>query len=391
MLSSLAVASLLSIVVAEPVALTMLDKVHYPHAKCLDGTQAGYYAQEASSEVDNTKWVIYLNGGGECDSEDACKGATEGALGSSKYFEETSDASGWYLGSDYCPKNPDLCSWNHVLDPYCTQDLHTGQVTRSELSDDNWHMYFSGHLVLEAILDDLDKRSNSLKNASEILLSGVSAGGLGVWTNVDYIAARYPLAKVTAATVAGFYFFATYYEGENHTDPGGMADFRESAFSDTYELYHAYVDQDCQQAMEASGRSVGACLVANVSYPFVQADSFVAQSQTDSVVLTGHDCWPGDYMYEAPEVEFMTEWYMNMTAALAPLMQTDEASIDGSTPRSGVFAAACYTHGGFTSTYPLINDMNMYTAFGNFYFNRTGPEGYKLSDDCGVMCNPTCQ
>jgi O-palmitoleoyl-L-serine hydrolase len=292
MFFGLALVSLLPQVAAEPVPLTMLDRVDYPHAKCLDGTQAGYYAQEASNKEDSSKWVIYLNGGGECDTEDACRSATEGPLGSSKYFAETSDASGWYLGSDYCTKNPDMCGWNHVMDPYCTQDLHTGQVTRSELSVDNWHLYFSGHLVLEAILDDLDKRNNSLKDASDILLTGVSAGGLGVWTNVDYIAQRYPRARVTAATVAGFYFFATYYTGENATDPGGMADFREQAFPDTYRLYQSFVDEDCRDAMEGSSTGPGACLVANVSYPFVQSDSFVVQSQTDRLVTFLFSCFP---------------------------------------------------------------------------------------------------
>jgi hypothetical protein len=107
-----------------------------------------------------------------------------------------------------------------------------------------------------------------------------------------------------------------------------------------------------------------------------------------SVVLTGHDCWPGDFMLEEPEQEFMQAWATNMSVGLAPLMDVVESP---SKPRSGVFAAACYTHGGFTSTYPMIQGINMYTAFGNFYFNRTEPAGYKLADDCGVMCNPTCQ
>lgn len=69
-----------------------------------------------------------------------------------------------------------------------------------------------------------------------------------MWMNVDYVAQRYfcppqarprfrlrfshhacnryPNARVTAATVAGFYFYATYYSGPNHTEAGSMADFR---------------------------------------------------------------------------------------------------------------------------------------------------------------------
>ena len=77
--------------------------------------------------------------------------------------------------------------------------MHSGTVL--EPSPKTWGLYFSGHLVLEAILDELD--SKGLKKATEIVLSGVSAGGLGVYNNVDYLKDRYPNALVTAATIAG--------------------------------------------------------------------------------------------------------------------------------------------------------------------------------------------
>ena len=91
-------------------------------------------------------------------------------------------------------------------------------------------------------------------------------------------------------------------------------------------------------------------------------------------------------MYEEPEQAFMKEWYSNMTAALQPFLSDDQ---EGS-PRRGAFGAACYIHGGFTHSYPIVKEMTFYEAFANFYFKWTGPEGYKVADDCGVMCNPTC-
>lgn len=188
----------------------------YPEAKCLDGSAAAYYYQPATKILDKKKWVIYLAGGGECDTEAACKSQLTNSLGSSKYFANSSAADWWYLASDNCDDNKGLCGYNHVLDPYCTQDLHSGQVISP--SEDNWNLYFSGHHVLTATLDNLDKLYH-LKEATEIILFGVSAGGIGVWMNVDYIAQRYPKARVTAATVAGHYFYATYYTGVNHTSP----------------------------------------------------------------------------------------------------------------------------------------------------------------------------
>lgn len=268
------------VVLANKVPLTMLDD---PKAKCLDGTQAGYYVQPTNSTAKKNKWVIYLNGGGECDTKEACMWQVSNALGSSKYFSNEVDANGWFVGSDYCSYNPDFCEWNHVYDPYCTQDLHAGQVT-NPTEEDNFGLYFAGHHVFTAILDQLDRAPYNLHHAEEIILSGASAGGIGVWMNLDYLAKRYPRAKVTGLTVAGHYFYATFYNGVNHTNPGGMADFREEAWPRSYKLYDAFVDESCKLAYEKQGKSPAACLLSNNSLPYIESDAFVVQAMTDRFV-----------------------------------------------------------------------------------------------------------
>lgn len=85
----------------------------------------------------------------------------------------------------------------------------------------------------------------------------------------------------------------------------------------------------------------------------------------------------------------MNMWHHNMTVALEPSMKPEASD----SRRHGVFAAACYIHGGFTHSAPLINGFNFYDAFRSFYFydeSHDDPALYRLSDDCGVMCNPTC-
>lgn len=42
-----------------------------------------------------------------------------------------------------------------------------------------------------------------LRCVAEIILTGASAGGIGVWINVDYIGTRFPAARVTAVPIAG--------------------------------------------------------------------------------------------------------------------------------------------------------------------------------------------
>ena len=61
--------------------LTMLEA---PMARCLDGTLSGFYHQPASDQTVSNKWVIHLQGGGECATQTSCDTALNTALGSSK-------------------------------------------------------------------------------------------------------------------------------------------------------------------------------------------------------------------------------------------------------------------------------------------------------------------
>jgi hypothetical protein len=57
----LAVAPWLALSASVP--LTLLKN---PQARCLDGTLSGYYHQAASASSSSTKFVLFLEGGGEC-------------------------------------------------------------------------------------------------------------------------------------------------------------------------------------------------------------------------------------------------------------------------------------------------------------------------------------
>jgi hypothetical protein len=308
-----------------------------PLARCMDGTLSGYYLQPASTPRGKNRWVIYLEGGGECTTQGACESHLHDPLGSSKYFAKDVDFGGAFYASDDAAGNPDFFDWNHVDVPYCSQDLHSGQVRlgvgsgeagrgqrgqgkgppphpcswasctpprraadvvhcamrlllqwtaeaaeawcpptsahthfpphrtphptphplhpphlaqMTAPSNATWGLYFSGHHVFTAILDALDK-SAGLAAATEIILTGASAGGIGVWINVDFLAERYPAARVVAAPVAGFYFYAYPYTGINHTS-SDLADFRPAAWPITVALWQAFYDQSCAAALPAT-------------------------------------------------------------------------------------------------------------------------------------------
>jgi hypothetical protein len=260
--------------------------------------------------------------------------------------------------------------------PYCSQDLHSGMVTSP--SPATYGLYFSGHLVFVAVIDALVKTTN-ISAATDIVLTGASAGGIGVWINVDYLKSRFPAARVTAAPIAGFYFDAFPYQGINHTS-SDLADFRPAAWPVTYALWNAFADESCVAAMASTP---WVCMLSNYSYPYIESEAFVVEAQTDQVVLLDHDWVPSQYVTLPPEQAYLAEWHANMTVALAPLM-------DPTNKRAGVFNPACFIHTDFFASAPLLSGLNYFQAFGNWYFQRTGPEGYKLADNCGITCNPTC-
>lgn len=56
-------------------------------ARCLDGSQGGYYWQKA--EKAERRWVIWLQGGGECTTQETCQPKLATSLGSSQHFPAT--------------------------------------------------------------------------------------------------------------------------------------------------------------------------------------------------------------------------------------------------------------------------------------------------------------
>ena len=300
---------------AQPINITRLNSATHPTAKCMDGSPGAYYFSKSSANAStsaSTSWIIELEGGGECASKKLCDSRKGSALSSSKYFKQSLHFGA--LNTDDPINNPKLRTFNRVFIPYCSQDLWTGQ--RTVQNTETFNYYFSGHLILQAVLEELES-NHHLTHATNIILTGESAGGIGVWPNVDWLASRYPAARTVAAPIAGFYFFAHPYLGPEHTS-SGLADFRKEAWPSHYKLWGSFVNTECAKNMDPSY-----CILANNSFPFVAVESFVIEAQTDQVVLLYHDWVPNqDPNWSLPIQNYFKEWHANMTVALQPSMQT---------------------------------------------------------------------
>jgi hypothetical protein len=60
-------------------------------------------------------------------------------------------------------------------------------------------------LILDAVIDEL-KSSANLSDATTVIWSGDSAGGIGCGGSVDHVAELLPNTRVVGAPIAGFYW-----------------------------------------------------------------------------------------------------------------------------------------------------------------------------------------
>ena len=228
--------------------------------------------------------------------------------------------------------------------------------------------------------------------------------------NLDYLQERLHRlnrkVRVVGAPIAGFYFYANNpYQGPDHTS-SGLANFSESGMAAAYSLWQSYVDQTCLQAkMKNNPADPHACIFSAYSYPYIKAETFIIEAQTDQVVLEAHDWVPSaPTLCNNPELQYVASWRDEMLQHL-----NEHHIFDLNNHHSGAFVPACYTHTGFDHSKPKITpttsstSLNFYEALGNWYFKRTPSSEYKLYDQCkpiddleqinaqqNIFCNPSC-
>jgi hypothetical protein len=168
------------------------EKATATGARCLDGSVAGgYYASG-----DPSKFVIFLQGGGLCFSTSGSNGTNcayraHTALGSSNYWAATMPGGNNVYSGD--PAVNPFAGYTRVFVPYCSGDLHLGQ--RNGTVSPSFPFRFSGHLIIGAVIQEMLARFPGFETASEVLLSGSSAGGIGTFQNADFVAELLPRVK----------------------------------------------------------------------------------------------------------------------------------------------------------------------------------------------------
>jgi hypothetical protein len=179
-------------------------------AKCLNGDAPTYLTRLNPA---SSKWVLFLEGGGWCYGDtvnatiQSCAGRANTLVGGS-----TTKDYGGILGSN-ATTNPDFYSWNAVFIHYCDGASFGSNNVQPVTTPQGHQIWMRGRSNFDAVITDL-LQHRDMADATEIILTGGSAGGLAVFYNVDHLAQdllRGFDIKVTGFPDAGFFMDTPNY------------------------------------------------------------------------------------------------------------------------------------------------------------------------------------
>ena len=148
--------------------------VDFPYARCRDGSAAGMAVNlnPASNQV-----MLYLQGGGACFNQVSCS-QNQSHYGAPDFVAPN---SGIFNLTD--PANP-VKDYSMVYVPYCTGDVHSGNATNITVGGVSGTQQFVGYTNLSLFLERIVP---TFPNATEVLLTGESAGGFGAAANYEHV------------------------------------------------------------------------------------------------------------------------------------------------------------------------------------------------------------
>ena len=239
-------------------------------AVCNDGTPAVYYFKRGSG-ADAAHWLIFFQGGGWCSSDITCtrRWSTQHYLMTSQGAPAVMPAGGIFSIS--AQENPDFVNFTQVYIKYCSSDMYSGN---GEQQVNGMQMQFRGTRIVAAILADLLDAtvisSPNLKNATQVLVAGSSAGSYGAASNMDWITSQLPWAKVKGVLDSSWVPpLPDYGSGPLEPQPGSAG---------YYDYYSAVADQSCAAANPSQPQI---CLPTLQLYPYLSTPVFIYAEQHD--------------------------------------------------------------------------------------------------------------
>ena len=382
--------------------VTMPGAVARWGARCLDGSPAAYYYRAATSAANATKWVLFFEGGGGCFTPESCLARAGTRLGSSTRMPRTATCGG-PLDEDGAAN--DFASWHHVLFAYCDGASFAGAAAAPVRVGRDAAVHFRGHANFLAAMHEL-LAARGLDRATDVLLTGDSAGGIATFAHADAVAALLPrsVVRYKAAPMSGLFL--------RHANVRG-APVYEDQMRAVWALQNlsATTSARCQAAQPAGAQH--RCVFGADALPFVATPLFVVNSIYDKWSL---NCiWAAEpvraHAPDACNCTAVPAWRACLrtgacTAAQWARLNRDWADVFRATlaacpalaaPGNGVYAYSCYDHGAeLTAQWNTLRvaGVSVREALTRWFFSDAEPAARHTYVDCrattSFFCNPTC-
>lgn len=288
-----------------------------PNAVCNDGTPAMMFVRPAKAgavEPDGpvaNRWVIHFVGGSSCSSYEECAqrwcgiGQWEGTLMTSKFEGEAKLADG-LMGTNELNR---LGNRNMVQLKYCSSDQWQGRNSSVVLTSEtdptrSYSLHFRGASIVDAAMDALERGVAGLPRlaaATDVLISGDSAGAMGARTHLDRLAARLralnPQVRVRGNFEATFGLDLNGKQGFPAGDPQDPAYSRGTAKFNEVQVKqrNALLDASCEAAHPTAKYLCNddAYLTANhITTPFFQIQDIGDRLMINGMLEAGLSATP---------------------------------------------------------------------------------------------------
>lgn len=231
-----------------------------------------------------------------------------------------------------------MYNWNKVFLGYCDGASFSGDVREPVTYSNTSQLHFKGSYILEAVYSILLDNFN-MSSASDVVVSGSSAGGLSVYLHLDHIAEKITSSaasignapRVVGVPDAGIFMdlpsiTGTYLYTPNYKNIFAMQNVSSSMNSGCIAHY---------SPLNESWK----CFMTQYTLQFVKTPMFIVQSFVDSWEgshIMGITCDPRvEGSCDESTIEYMDNFRISTLNAIDDYI---------SRPGSGAWLCECWTH-----------------------------------------------
>jgi len=283
-------------------ARILIPQKEYPEAMCMDGTRPAFYLRKGKGDG-LKKWNIFFEGGGWCYDIDECiRHRRFSDVGSSRRYPSclASWKMKYYVNGDK-ERNPMMFNWNTVTVKYCDGGSYASDT---DIIHNGVKLHFRGKNNREATIKTL--LSIGMNDADEIVISGCSAGGLGIYLGIDEISdiirqgSKNSSVKIRGMADSGFFLDYTsdsnYRIKKQSDDRGeaiidGIMDYG-SAMRNVFTFMNisSGANKECIDYYRSKGgnndnnrkhKPEASCMFAENLVPFIKTPMFAVQPRFD--------------------------------------------------------------------------------------------------------------